>query len=152
MTKMIKAAMLAAVAMTPQLATAQAAPAAPVASAPAYSAVADFSAAIRRSRAFQTAAGQVQTQYKAQIDTYNARSAPLQAELQRLGQEIQTLQQTPSTPKATLDAKVAAFTSRRDAIQRELAPLSAPFERRLAYVEEQICARMDEAVRAAMTA
>lgn len=154
MTKMFKAALLAAVVLAPQAAFAQTAPAAPaqVASAPAYPAVADFSAAIRGSNAFRTAAQQVQTQYKTQIDAYNTASAPLQAELQRLATEVQTLQNTPSTPQATLQARAQAFQTRRDAIGAQLAPLAAPFERPLAYVEEQISAKMDQAVRNAMTA
>ena len=154
MTKILMTTLLAAAVFAPQAVLAQTAPApaAPVASAPAYPAVADFSAAVRGSNAFRTAAQQVQTQYKPQIDAYNTASQPLQAELQRMATEIQTLQNTPNTPQATLQAKATAFQTRRDAIGRQLAPLSAPFERPLAYAEEQISAKMDQAVRSAMSA
>ena len=153
MTKMLKVALLAAPLLLPTAAFAQAAaPApAPVASAPAYSALADLGAAVRQSKAFRAAAQQVQTQYKTQIDAYNARSQPGQAELQRLAEEIRTLQGA-NTPEATVNQRIQAFQTRQQAIQAELAPLSAPFERPLAYAEEQITAKLDQATRNAMNA
>ncbi len=155
MTSMIKTAALIAALATPAAALAQAPAAqpapAPVASAPAYPAIADFAAAVRSSNAYQAAARQIQTQYKAQIDAYNARSQPLQAELQRSAQEIRTLQQN-NTAEATVNQRIQAFQTRQQAIQTELAPLAAPFERPLAYAEEQITARLDQATRNAMTA
>lgn len=157
MTSILKAAALVA-ALTPGAAFAQAAaPAgqaaapAPVASAPAFPAIADFGAAVRSSNAFRAASQQVQTQYKAQIDAYNARSNPLQQELQRSADEIRTLQGN-GTAEATVNQRIQAFQTRQQAIQTELAPLAAPFERPLAYAEEQITARLDQAVRAAMAA
>jgi Skp family chaperone for outer membrane proteins len=148
-----KTAALAAALALPQIVSAQAAaPApAPVASAPAYPAIADFAAAVRQSNAFQAATRQVQAQFKPQIDAYNTRSQPLQAELQRLATEIRTLQQA-NTPEATVNQRIQAFQTRQQAIQTELAPLAAPFERPLAYAEEQITARLDQATRNAMNA
>jgi Skp family chaperone for outer membrane proteins len=153
MTSMLKTAVVLAALAAPTAVFAQAAaPApAPVASAPAYSAVADFGAAVRQSNAFQAASRQVQTQYKAQIDAYNARSQPLQAELQRTATEIRTLQQN-NTAEATVNQRIQTFQARQQAIQTELAPLSAPFERPLAYAEEQITAKLDQATRNAMNA
>jgi Skp family chaperone for outer membrane proteins len=153
MTKLLMSAAILA-ALAPGAALAQTAPApapAPVASAPAFPAIADLGAAVRSTNAFRTAAQQVQTQYKAQIDAYNARSTPLQQELQRTAQEIRTLQQN-NTAQATVNQRIQAFQTRQQAIQTELAPLAAPFERPLAYVEEQITQRLDQAVRAAMNA
>ncbi|WP_374942147.1 OmpH family outer membrane protein [Sphingomonas sp.] len=146
------AALIAALAAPTAVLAQAAAPApAPVASAPAYPAIADFAAAVRGSNAFRTASQQVQTQYKAQIDAYNARSQPLQAELQRSATEIRTLQQN-NSPEATVNPKIQAFQNRQQAIQTELAPLAAPFERPLAYAEEQITAKLDQATRNAMNA
>jgi Skp family chaperone for outer membrane proteins len=153
MTKLLMSAAILA-ALAPGAALAQTAPApapAPVASAPAFPAIADLGAAVRSTNAFRTAAQQVQTQYKAQIDAYNARSTPLQQELQRTAQEIRTLQQN-NTAQATVNQRIQAFQTRQQAIQTELAPLAAPFERPLAYAEEQITQRLDQAVRAAMNA
>ena len=154
MTNILKIAAIASAVAAPTALLAQAAvpqPAA-VASAPAYPAIADFAAAVRSSNAYQAAARQVQTQYKTQIDAFNARSAPLQQELQTSAQQIRTLQQTPNTPEATINSRIQAFQARQQAIQNELAPLSAPFERPLAYAEEQITAKLDQATRAAMNA
>lgn len=152
MKTLMKAALIATPLLAPQALFAQAAPApAAVASAPAYPAIADFGAAVRGSKAFQAAAKQVQTQYKPQIDTYNTRSQPLQAELERLATEIRTLQGA-NTPEATVNQRIQAFQTRQQAIQAELAPLSAPFERPLAYAEEQITAKLDQATRNAMNA
>jgi Skp family chaperone for outer membrane proteins len=154
MTSMIKAAAIAAALSAPGAALAQAAPAAapaPVASAPAFPAIADFAAAVRGTNAYRTAATQIQAQYKTQIDAYNARSTPLQQELQRLATEIRTLQQN-NTAEATVNQRIQAFQTRQQAIQTELAPLAAPFERPLAYAEEQITRQLDAAVRNAMTA
>ncbi len=154
MTSMFKAAAIVAALIAPGVASAQTAPAAqpaPVASAPAFPAIADFAAAVRNSNAYRTAATQIQGQYKTQIDAYNARSTPLQQELQRLATEIRTLQQN-NTAEATVNQRIQAFQTRQQAIQTELAPLAAPFERPLAYAEEQITRQLDTAVRNAMTA
>lgn len=152
MTKMFKAALIAVPLLAPQALFAQAAAPAPaVASAPAYPAIADFGAAVRGTKAFRTATQQVQTQYKPQIDAYNTASQPLQSELQRLAEEIRTLQQA-NTPEATLNQRIQAFQTRQQAIQTQLAPLSAPFDRPLAYAEEQITAKLDQATRNAMNA
>ena len=153
MKTMLTAATIATALILPQAVFAQAAApaAAPVASAPAYPAIADFGAAVRSSKAYQTAASQVQAQYKTQIDAYNAQSQPLQAELQRMADEIRALQQA-NTPEATLNQKVQAFQARQQAIQAQLAPAAAPFERPLAYAEEQITAKLDQATRNAMNA
>lgn len=151
MKQTFKAALLAAPLLVPHAAFAQAAPAPAVASAPAYPAIADFGAAVRGSKAFQAAARQVQTQYKTQIDAFNTRSQPLQAELQRMADEIRTLQQA-NTPEATVNQRIQTFQARQQAIQTELAPVSAPFERPLAYAEEQVTAKLDQATRAAMNA
>lgn len=154
MTNFSKAAFLAATLIAAPAAVsplfAQAAAPAAVASAPANAAVADFTAAVTRTNAFTTARTQIQTQFKTQIDAYSAKRQPYEAELARMRQEIETLQRTPSTPPATLQAKATAFQARGQAIQTELAPLSAPFERPLAYVEEQVSAKLEQAVRAAM--
>lgn len=155
MTKLINTAVLLAAIAAPGAAIAQApaaaAPAAPAAATPAYPAIADFAAAVRLSNAYQAAVRQIQTQYKPQIDTYNTRSAPLQQELQRNAQEIRTLQQN-NTPEATVNQRIQAFQTRQQAIQAELAPLAAPFERPLAYAEEQVSSKLDQATRNAMAA
>jgi len=120
--------------------------------ASAQVATANLEAAVSQSAAMATARTQIQTTYKAQIDAATARQTALQAQLQPLATEIQTLQANPATPQATLQAKVAAFQQREQAAQKELATLAEPFQRPGAYATEQIADKLDAAVRAAMTA
>lgn len=133
-------------------AAAIAAPIALASPAAAQVAVADLNAAVDQSNAMKTAATQIQAQYKTQIDAANTRQQALQAQLQPLAQEIQTLQANPSTPPATLQAKVTAFQQRRDAAAKEMQGLTASFNRPAAYAQEQIADKLDAAVKAAMAA
>lgn len=133
-------------------AAAIAAPIAIAAPASAQVAVADLNGAVEQSAAMQAAATQIRTTYKTQMDAFNARQQALQTQLTPLAQELQTLQGNPSTPQATLQAKAQAFQQRRDAAQKELAGLSAPFQRPFAYAQEQVADKLDAAVKAAMTA
>ncbi|MFS0736196.1 OmpH family outer membrane protein [Sphingomonas sp. 1P06PA] len=114
--------------------------------------VVDLDRAVASVTALRTAEGQIQTQYKPQIDAFNARRTAATTELQNLQREIQTLQANSATPPATLQAKVTAFRTREAAIQRELAPLAAPFQRPLAYAQSQVTEKLEQALRAAMTA
>jgi Skp family chaperone for outer membrane proteins len=115
-------------------------------------AVIDVQGAIAESAAYKAAAAQIQTTYKTSIDAYNARAQALQTELAPAQQELQTLQANAATPKATLDAKVAAFRTRTQAAQTELARLAVPFARPTAYAREQVEDKLEEAIKAAMTA
>lgn len=144
------AALAAGAVLLPVAAHAQAA-AAPAAAANQNIAVLDLDQAIADSVAYKTANAQIQATYKTQITAYQAREAALQTEMQGLQTEIQNLQRA-NTPRATLDAKVAAAQDRARAAQAELQRLALPFARPDAYVQEQIQQKMDQAVRAAMTA
>jgi Skp family chaperone for outer membrane proteins len=114
--------------------------------------VVDLNAALANATALRTAETQIQAQYKTQIDAFNARRNAIAAELEPVGREIQALQANPATPPATLQARVAAYRTREQNAQRELQPLAAPFQRPLAYAQEQAAARLDQALRAAMVA
>lgn len=143
------AALAAGVALMPVAAHAQAA--APAAGTNGNIAVLDLEQAVADSAAYKAANAQIQASYKAQITAYQTRETALQAEMQGLQTEIQNLQKA-NTPKATLDAKVAAAQTRARAAQAELQRLALPFARPDAYVQEQIQGKMDQAVKAAMTA
>lgn len=114
--------------------------------------VVDLNAALSDSTALKTAESQIQAQYKTQIDAFNARRTAIAAQLEPMGREIQTLQANSATPPATLQSKVTAYRTREQTAQRELQPLAAPFQRPLAYAQEQAAAKLDQALRAAMTA
>ncbi len=151
MTSFLKTAAIAAgVALLPAAAHAQAA-AAPAAAATGV-AIVDLDAAIANSAAWQSAAAQIQTTYKVQITAAQTRQNALQAELNALRTEIETMQKNPATPKATLDAKIAIFQSKGQAAQAELQRLALPFARPQAYAREQIEAKAEQALKAAMTA
>jgi Skp family chaperone for outer membrane proteins len=148
---MLKIAVLAAsVAAAPLMAAAPAA--APAAAAATNVAVVNLDAAVVQSAAFKSAATQIQTTYKTQITAFQTRQTAIQTELTPARNEIEALQRNPATPKATLEAKVNAFQSRAQAAQAELQRLTLPFARPEAYAKEQIGAKIEAALKAAMTA
>lgn len=112
--------------------------------------VADLEAAVAKSAAFTNAMTAMQTTYKAQIDSFNARKTTLDTELQTKATEIQNLQKQ-SGAAATLQPKVEAFQKRRGEIQQELNTLGRPIALAQAYVEEQITAKLNDALKSAMT-
>jgi len=147
------AAGVAALAFVPAMANAQAAATpAPAAATGTGVAVVDLEAAVSNSAAFRSAMTQIEATYKTQITALQTRQTALQTELTPLRTEIENLQKNPATPKATLDAKVAAFQQKGQAAQAELQRLAAPIARPQAYVKEQIGAKVEQALKAAMNA
>jgi len=125
------AASVAALALLPVAANAQAAAAPAAAAVNTGVAVVDLEGAVANSAAYRSAMTQIETTYKAQFTALQTRQTALQGELGPLRTEIENLQKNPATPKATLDAKIA---------------------RPQAYVKEQIGAKVEQALKAAMTA
>lgn len=122
----------------------------PAAAQAQQTAVANLEGAVQQSAAYQGATAQIRTTYKAQIDTLTARQNALNAELQPLLTALQSAQQQPNATEASVKPHYDAAQAKRNAIQNELAPLYAPIQRVQAYVEEQITAKLDAAVKAAM--
>lgn len=145
------AAAVVALAFVPAIANAQAA-AAPAAAVNTGVAVVDLEGTVNGSAAYRSAMTQIETTYKAQLTALQTRQTALQTELTPLRTEIENLQKNPATPKATLDAKIAAFQQKGQAAQAELQRLAAPIARPQAYVKEQIGAKVEQALKAAMTA
>jgi len=115
-------------------------------------AVADVRVAAARSNAFTVASQQIETTYKAQIDQQQSRGQTLQAEINVLiAKYNEEAKKTPQN-QAALQAAGQAVQSKRQAAQAELGQIGAPIELAIAYVEDQISVRMNEAIRAAMTA
>ena len=115
-------------------------------------AVADLRAAAARSNAFTVASQQIQTTYKAQIDQQETRGQTLQAELNVLVAKYnEEAKKTPQN-QAALQAAAKAVQDKRQAATAELQRISAPIDLAVAYVEDQISVRMNEAIKAAMTA
>lgn len=152
MKSLLKTAALAAgIALVPAAANAQAA-AAPAAAINTGVAVANLEAAIANSAAYKAAITQIQTTYKAQITAFQTRQTALQNEMTPLRTEIENLQKNPATPRATLEAKITAFQTKGQNAQAELQRLTLPFARPEAYVKEQIGAKVEQALKAAMSA
>lgn len=129
----------------------------PLLSAPAIAqakavAVADVRVAAARSNAFTVASGQIETTYKAQIDQQETRGQTLQAEINVLiAKYNEEAKKTPQNQTA-LQAAAKAVQDKRQAASAELNQIGAPIDLAIAYVEDQISLRMNEAIRAAMTA
>ena len=129
----------------------------PIMSAPAIAqakgvGVADVRVAAARSNAFRTASQQIETTYKAQIDQQQSRGQTLQAEINVLiAKYNEEAKKTPQN-QAALQAAAKAVQDKRQAAQQELGRIGAPVDLAIAYVEDQISVRMNEAIKAAMTA
>lgn len=113
--------------------------------------VADLEQAMVKSTAFSNAMTAMQTTYKSQIDAFNARKTTLDTELQTKANELQAAQKAAGGNTASLQPKIEAFQQRRAAIQQELATLGRPIALAQAYVEEQVSAKMSDALKTAMT-
>ncbi|MBN8843494.1 MAG: OmpH family outer membrane protein [Sphingomonadales bacterium] len=126
--------------------------AAPAAAQARATAVADVRVAAGKSNAFTVATQQIETTYKAQIDQQNTRGQTLQAEMNVLIAKYN--EETKKTPRneAAVQAAGKAVQDKQRAAQTELAQIGAPVELAIAYVEDQISVRMNEAIKAAMTA
>jgi Skp family chaperone for outer membrane proteins len=146
MTKIFKAILLA----SAPIAVALSLPTVASAQAVTNVAVANVEEAVQRSGAFTAAVAQIKTTYKAQIDAYDARQKAIQAELQTLVVAFQTAQRAPNPNQAALQTQATAIQTRQQAAQRELQNLAQPFGRPQAYVEEQISAKLESALKAAM--
>jgi Skp family chaperone for outer membrane proteins len=130
---------------------------APLASAPAFAqsktgiAVADVRVAMGRSNAYSVALQQIDVTYKAQIDARDTRAQTLQAEVNLLiAKYNEEVKKTPQNA-TTIQNAGKALNEKRNSANEELGQLSAPVDLAIAYVEDQISLRMNEAVKAAMT-
>jgi Skp family chaperone for outer membrane proteins len=114
-------------------------------------AVADIQGAVQKSAAFVTAMNQMKTTYAPQIAAFESRSKALQTEIAPLVTAFQAAQKA-NTPQATLQVQYTAIQKKQQSAQAELQGLSAPIARAQGYVEEQIGAKLDAAIKAAMVA
>ncbi|MGV7119962.1 MULTISPECIES: OmpH family outer membrane protein [unclassified Sphingopyxis] len=126
--------------------------AAPAAAQARAVAVADVRAAAAKSNAFTVASQQIQTTYKAQIDQQETRGQTLQAEMNVLIAKYNEEAKKSPQNQTALQAAAKAVQDKRQAAQEELGKIGEPVELALAYVEDQISVRMNEAIKAAMTA
>lgn len=115
-------------------------------------AIADLDRAVNDSAAATTARTQMQTTYKATIDSFNTRKTALDAEMKQKAEALQTAVKAAggkSTP--ALQTQYEALQKRGQEAQAELQRLGQPLALANAYVEQQITAKLNDAVKSAMT-
>ncbi|KQU62463.1 outer membrane family protein [Sphingomonas sp. Leaf339] len=115
-------------------------------------AVANPEGAVGNSKAWAAARGQIETQYKPQLDQANTRREAVQRELQPLVTAFNTARAAPNANQAALQTQAQAIQTREQAAQAELTRLTAPAQRAQAYAIEQISGRLPEAVQAVVRA
>lgn len=114
-------------------------------------AVADLQRAVGTSAAYTTARTQMQTTYKAQIDAFNARKTTIDADLKTKGDAIQAaLRAAGNKPTPAIETQYQQFQQSQQTAQAELQRLGQPIGLANAYVEEQITAKLSDALKAAM--
>lgn len=115
-------------------------------------AVANPEQAIANSKAWTAARAQIQSTYKTQLDQANTRRNAIQAELQPLVTAYQTAARAPGATEASLRPQAQAIQTKQQAAQQELTRLTQPAQRAEAYAIEQISAKLNDAVQAAVRA
>lgn len=113
-------------------------------------AVADFDAVVANSDANRSAATTRQTTYKAQIDAYEARRKALQDQLQPLATKLENDAKAAKPDQNALQQQATQLRQLQESGQNELNTLAQPIAYSQAYVAEQIEAKLDQAVKAAM--
>lgn len=114
-------------------------------------AVVSIEQAVGTSAAATTARSQMQVTYKATIDSLNTRKTALETELKTKGEALQAAAKAAAgKPTPALQAQYEAFQKRQQEAQTELQRLSQPLGLANAYVEEQIGAKLGDALKNAM--
>jgi len=150
MTKLLKPALAAGLAL--------AALSAPAAIAPAMAqgaqgiGVVNIQAVVANSDAYRTAQQQRQTTYQAQIDQANQRRTAIQQQLEPMVTQLQTASQQANADQGQLQQQAAQIQQIEQAGQRELQQILAPVGLSQAYVEEQINDQLQTAIQNAATA
>jgi Skp family chaperone for outer membrane proteins len=113
-------------------------------------AVANLDAVIANSNAAKTAETQRQTTYKAQIDQAQARGTALNAQIKPMVDKFNADRQSAKPNQAALEQQAAAIQQLQESGQQELQRMLQPVAYSRAYVQEQIDAKLDQAVKNAM--
>ncbi|WP_069336791.1 OmpH family outer membrane protein, partial [Sphingobium yanoikuyae] len=99
-----------------------------------------------------TARTQIQTTYKAQIDSFTARKTAIDTDLKTKGDALQAaLKAAGGKPTPAIETQYQQFQQSQQTAQAELQRLGQPIALANAYVEEQITAKLSDALKAAMT-
>lgn len=115
-------------------------------------AVVDLQRAVATSSAYSTARTQIQTTYKAQIDSFTARKNAIDADLKAKGTALEAaMKAAGNKPTPAIQTQYEAYQKAGQDGQAELQRLGQPIALANAYVEEQISAKLSDALKAAMT-
>lgn len=115
-------------------------------------AVVDMDEAVNKSVAATNARTQMQTTYKANIDNFNSRKTALDADLKQKAEAFQAAVKAAggkSTP--ALQTQYEQLQQSQQSAQAELQRIGQPIALANAYIEEQIGAKIGDALKAAMT-
>lgn len=122
-----------------------------VAQSKAGIAVVDLQRAVATSSAYTTARSQIQTTYKAQIDNFTARKNAIDADLKAKGAALDTaLKAAGGKPTPAIQTQYETAQKAQASGQAELQRLGQPIALANAYVEEQISAKLSDALKSAM--
>jgi Skp family chaperone for outer membrane proteins len=115
-------------------------------------AVVDIQRAVATSNAYTTARSQIQTTYKAQIDSFTARKNAIDADLRAKSTALDAaMKAAGGKPTPAIQAQYEAAQKAQQDGQAELQRLGQPIGLANAYVEEQITAKLSDALKTAMT-
>lgn len=115
-------------------------------------AVVDVEQAVATSNAYTIARTQMETTYKAQIDQFRLRQSALETDLKAKQTALNTgLQAAGGKPTPALQTQYEAFQAAQQSAQQELQRLGQPIQLAQAYIEEQISAKLGDALKTAMT-
>jgi Skp family chaperone for outer membrane proteins len=113
-------------------------------------AVVDLEEAVAKSTAFTTAITQMQTTYKPQIDAINTRRTAIETDLKTKGDALQAaLKAAGNKPTPAIETQYQQYQQAQQTAQGELQRMGQPISLARAYVEEQIVAKLDDALKAA---
>lgn len=116
-------------------------------------AVADVERAVATSNAFTVARTQMETTYKAQIDQFTARKTALETDLKTKRDALDAaLKAAGGKPTPAIQAQYEAFQTSSQNAQAELQRIGGPIQTAQAFVEEQISAKLADALKGAMAA
>jgi Skp family chaperone for outer membrane proteins len=113
--------------------------------------VANLEAVVANSNAFKAAQSQRPTAYKAQIDQAQARKAQIEAQLQPLAAKFERDRAAPGANQAALQQQYQVIQGIQQSGQQEIQRILQPVAYSEAYVNEQIEARLADAIKAAAT-
>ncbi|MET0241198.1 MAG: OmpH family outer membrane protein [Sphingobium sp.] len=116
-------------------------------------AVVDVDRAVATSNAYTVARQQMDTTYKPQLDQFNARKTAIETDLKTKNDAIEAgLKAAGGKPTPALQTQFDALQKSKNDGQAELNRIGQPIALAQAYIEEQIVAKLSDALRNAMTA